>query len=687
MKLSPGSTPFHLLAGPGELLDDARAAGLMWDFDRLGLSLQASLLDEEGPAPSAHTGPLRGTARDAAGNRYWLEDEGRSLAVSWRPWPLWTQPPDEPALTALAVSAHHLLVAGLEGRTGLLVFNLLDSTLQPVVHPVPLVVADLAVSPDGTLWLLGQAEGRWCCLGVPQTLGTAEDPACPPVAIALEGGNPVAVEVLPDATLLVLEPDAILIYRNGERIDRFALAWPEGLAQTTSFAAADLLFVPARDAGQGALKGLLYTVPAGGVQAFALELVADSEGVQIRWLLRYVPLPGGCTERLLAVGREAYVHTDAGGWHQLAGQAPWYQRTATALYDPLDGKDPSCTWDRLYLDAALPPGTALRIETAVSAEPRPDGALDWVEQPVPYLRPDGAEQPGWAPFSADELKAGHTGTWETYLHHARGRYLHLRLTFSGNGRRSPLVRAIRAIYPRRSVVVEGLPAVYQADQAAFDLLDRYLANPTSTLADLARRVADVRLYMDPYTVPAEYLPWLSQWLGVMLQGDWDLQRRRLFLAHAMELYGFRGTVPGLVWALRLALEPRPDDAIFTLDVSAYTDPPEHPHRQQPLFRVVESAGQGAFSVVLFAPPGADERSLLEAARPAVEANRPAHTLYTMQVARGVAVGEARVGVTTLLANPGAPLPLLLGRTLLGRGLLAGTDPTPPATAAEGESAP
>ncbi|HLN62344.1 MAG TPA: phage tail protein [Symbiobacteriaceae bacterium] len=688
MEIASVKNQFQLLAGPGELLGTGQPAGLMWDSERCGLSLQASLVDPRAGANCVDTGLLlRGAARDVEGNWYWLEDDGQVLAASLQgnpAAPLWTQPANQPALTALGVSGYHLLAAGIQGRQGLLVFDLAASRLQPVLQPWPIRVVDLAASPDGTLWLLGRAEGRWCCLGVPQTLAVSDDATCaPPTWVWLDGCEPVAVEALPDGTLLVLEPDGVLAYRDGERIARLPLTWPDGVAATGGGAsgmaterpleAADFVFVPDRGAPAGSVRGLLYVVPAGGSRAYCLEFASGSQGVAMRWLLRFVPLPDGLAVRLVAVGTEAYALAGSGDWQQLAGQAPFYQRTGTITYAALDGKDPTCTWDCIFLDAALPSGTSLTIETAVSGEERPAGRLDWVAQPAPCLRPDGAEQPGWAPFTGNEQRAGNTGTWETFLHHAKGRYLHLRLTLTGTGRRSPLIRAIRAAYPRTSVVVEGLPAVYQDDQTASDLLDRYLANPTGSLVDLARRVTDVRVYMDPYTTPDEYLDWLATWLGVIFQADWDARRRRLFLAYAMQLFSYRGTVPGMVWALRLALEPRPDRSIFTLDVSAYTGEPDEACAPPPLFRIVEPFGseRGTFRVMLFTSPGADERSLLQTGRPVIDANRPAHTAYSIHIVRGVQVGDAWVGVNTVLESQGAPLPMLLARTLLGHGTLAG----------------
>ena len=73
-------------------------------------------------------------------------------------------------------------------------------------------------------------------------------------------------------------------------------------------------------------------------------------------------------------------------------------------------------------------------------------------------------------------------------------------------------------------------------------------------------------------MPAEALDWLAGWLGALLESDWDEARRRLFLAHASELYRRRGTPRGVIEAVRLATDACPDETLFTDDPDEASSP-------------------------------------------------------------------------------------------------------------------
>jgi phage tail-like protein len=86
-----------------------------------------------------------------------------------------------------------------------------------------------------------------------------------------------------------------------------------------------------------------------------------------------------------------------------------------------------------------------------------------------------------------------------------------------------------------------LPAVFQEDPVTMQwtaALDEVLAGPISTLDCLPA-------YTDPLLAPDDFVRWLGEWMGAMLDENWPLERQRVTVANSVRLYRMRGTVEGL----------------------------------------------------------------------------------------------------------------------------------------------
>jgi len=86
-----------------------------------------------------------------------------------------------------------------------------------------------------------------------------------------------------------------------------------------------------------------------------------------------------------------------------------------------------------------------------------------------------------------------------------------------------------------------LPAVFQEDPVAMQwtaALDEVLAPAISTLDCIAA-------YTDPMLAPDDFVRWLADWVGTVLDENWPLERQRATVAHSVRLYRMRGTVEGL----------------------------------------------------------------------------------------------------------------------------------------------
>lgn len=250
-------------------------------------------------------------------------------------------------------------------------------------------------------------------------------------------------------------------------------------------------------------------------------------------------------------------------------QAHFASRGTVTLTEILDSAMPDTLWDRLCLDACIPPGC--RIDIAVQAGDDRDGLPDeWIVQPQPVLTPQSSELPftrGRAPLGADH--ADHAGLYETLIQRSngavrevRGRYLRLRITMHGDGRHSPAIFALRLWYPRFSWQTQYLPDHFQQQERPLplenaeplaangaDLRERLLASFEGVLTPLEDRIAASEILLEPAATPATRLPWLADLLGTTLPRPWPEARQRRWLAGQGTLQQTHGSYRGLLLAL------------------------------------------------------------------------------------------------------------------------------------------
>jgi phage tail-like protein len=208
------------------------------------------------------------------------------------------------------------------------------------------------------------------------------------------------------------------------------------------------------------------------------------------------------------------------------GPAP-YVKTGEWTSAVLDSRIYRCVWDRVRLDlSALPPGTSVEVETTTA---------------------DDAETADWTPLGSETGRAHAPGTppeaedvdWP--VRSRPGRYLAVRLRFSGPGRATPVLSALRVHYPRSSYL-EFLPAIFSTDQDSEDFLERFLGSLQIEWDDLAARIADLPSFADPRAVPAgAALRFLAGWLGVPLDQRWTSDQQRGWLLASLSVPRRRGT--------------------------------------------------------------------------------------------------------------------------------------------------
>jgi phage tail-like protein len=611
--------------------------GLFWNEERNELTLEPRLF--KFTAAPKDTLPLlenrRGAARDRYGNWFWIDETslkirvrsiGSGLVTDF--WPLeqkctapklkgdFTPLNDEVSatplkLSGLAITEDHYLVIGVTEPAGLLIFDLhTGQEPRQILWPsnIPFEPFDMAPRPGGGVYILDRSNRSYWALDRhfnvigPEDNGETilaephEDDFQPMDESEVRGTkrrvfprnfsllqsplaliDPIAIESLPDGTVLILDFDAtqrfskIYRYRLGQQLED-QLTTEAILSLIEEDAQSEFTLVGYDFA---VVTNRLYVVAADGNQSYAFRMCLRDEKVELQPIAEYLPMRlfGG---KALAGTSDGAYYDFAEDWIPLVQQRrPRYVPEATletplktALDKPyFDSGEPDCVWHRIMLDAHIPPDTSIEIWSRAANEEIDLPLLPWQREPAPYLRGDGSEIPflrasvSNACVGVANKKIG-AGTWELLFQRARGRFLQLRIRLKGDERSTPRLRALRAYYPRFSYLSNYLPGVYREDTQSASFLDRFLSNVEGVYTSLEDKIAAAQILFDVRSAPSEVLDWLAGWFGVALDPSWDEARRRMFIAHAMDFFQYRGTIRGLTMALHLALDQCADESIF-----------------------------------------------------------------------------------------------------------------------------
>jgi phage tail-like protein len=643
--------------------------GLFWNEERNELTLEPRLF--KFTAAPKDTFPLlenrRGAGRDRYGNWFWIDET--SLKIRVRSigsgqvtdfWPLEQKcapksksrghftplndevPPTPLKLSGLAITEDHYLVIGVTDPAGLLIFDLhTGQEPRQILWPssVGFEPFDMAPRPGGGVYILDRFNKSYWALdrhfnvigpeidGETILTEAREDEFQPVDESEVRGtkrrvfprnfsllqsplalNDPIAIEALPDGTVLILDFDPtqkfsrVFRYRFDQQLSdqlttEAILSLIEEDAQSEfTLVGYDFAFVNDR----------LYVVAADGNQSYAFRLCLRGEKVELQPIAEYLPMRLFGGKALVGTSDGAY-YDFAEDWIPLVQQRrPRYVPEATletplktALDKPyFDSGEPDCVWHRIMLDAHIPPDTSIEIWSRAANEEIDLPLLPWQREPALYLRGDGSEIPfqrasiSNACVGVANKKIG-AGTWELLFQRARGRYLQLRIRLKGDERSTPRLRALRAYYPRFSYLSNYLPGVYREDTQSASFLDRFLSNVEGLYTSLEDKIAAAQILFDVRSAPSEVLDWLGGWFGVALDPSWDEARRRMFIAHAIDFFQYRGTIRGLTMALHLALDQCADETIF--------DQSEAARRLEPI-RIVERYRSRTLPGVIFGDP-------------------------------------------------------------------------------------
>lgn len=424
-------------------------------------------------------------------------------------------------------------------------------------------------------------------------------------------------------------------------------------------------------------------------------------------------------------GRIAY--TTQAGIGTTTGSRAHYGRKGTVTSYRLDSGAYGTRWGRMFLDACLPPHTAVRARFLTSdddtvpdpIEPDP-GTPGEAYPPLPsaaalaqaldetraagtasgaiFRRPTGREDAwpsGAGPDGQDpgsiQARDGYQ-TYEAAVLATPGRYLWLWLELTGTEQACPRVRAVRLERPGHPLL-NSLPRSWSRTEDDADFLQRYLAPAEGMLHELDWRSAQRAVLLDPIATPSDKLDWLAGFAGLVLDRRWPEPARRRLVAEAYPLFTRRGTKAALLRLISLYLdrEPRLIEQWQLRGLGGTvlgTEPggPEAPH----VGGSARASGTLGRFTIGGSRPGSDAYKesahrctvvvpgLLTAEQRAVltgllEVHRPAHVKIELcEAGTGMRVGERlRVDVTSFVGPGAGWQDAVLGRTGLGSDALLG----------------
>jgi len=420
--------------------------------------------------------------------------------------------------------------------------------------------------------------------------------------------------------------------------------------------------------------------------------------------------------------------TDRGFRYAVSAKVRYAEEGHVTTYQ-LDSGEFGTVWGRVFIDACVPDGTSIGIVAAAVDEP-PESVTIPRTPPANVSTSDTEEvgnEPVYPPMPAASLiepitdifrlhrrEIGRELPWvrmaeddpfETYeapLQAQPGRYLWIRLLLKGNSRSTPRVRVVRTEHPAHDYL-RRIPKLFSRDESVANFLRRYLSPFEGVLGDLEAKAESRHVLIDPRSAPAELLPWLAGFMGLVLDERWARAPRgpgqtedvrRTLLEEAIWLFRFRGTVPGLKRFLdiytgteviiieqfrmrglgwgALGLSPvetsrsilgggfRVGGAIGDAGTATLTETVEdafatHAHR---------------FTVMIPASLAQEE---MDVVHHILDVHRPAHTIVQVcTVGAGMRVGRGlHIGLTSLVGRSGGFIPLQVGGAALGRGVVLG----------------
>ncbi len=106
----------------------------------------------------------------------------------------------------------------------------------------------------------------------------------------------------------------------------------------------------------------------------------------------------------------------------------------------------------------------------------------------------------------------------------------------------------------RRRIGDGLPAMFLDD----DFVQRLCDGLDEVLAPIPSALDNFSAVLDPSLAAPDFLEWLGGWVGVEIDHTWPIERRRMMVARAADVFSRRGTRSGMEDLIELFTGVRPE---------------------------------------------------------------------------------------------------------------------------------
>jgi len=188
--------------------------------------------------------------------------------------------------------------------------------------------------------------------------------------------------------------------------------------------------------------------------------------------------------------------------------------------------------------------------------------------------------------------------------------------------------------------LEYLPGIYRDNKFMWQFLHiddaeqnlkiidigQYLNIFEDIMRPLENTIDNLSLYFDPMMTPESFIPWLASWLDLIPDPSWTVKKRRELIKSAAMIHRLRGTKRGLSEYLRIytGVVPEISEAVQGMKLDSDT--------RLGINTVLGSPGSANSFTVTLEIDGNNAVDI-ETVKAIIDSQKPAHTVYTLQITR------------------------------------------------------